>query len=135
MPIPRSVPRSAFMRNVFNPGARRIAGKLPLMGVVIHKGRKSGTTFRTPVLAFQQPSGYAIALTYGRGTDWERNVLAAGGCSMESRGTTTAMTNPHILTGPEAMNALPAVLRPVMKLMRVDNVMVLDREGDTVASR
>lgn len=135
MPIPRSVPRSAFMRNVFNPFAARVGGHAPFMGVVIHRGRKSGETYRTPVLAFRLRMGFAIALTYGRGTDWERNVLAAGGCSIESRGETTPMTNPRVLTGTEAMDALPAALRPVMKVMRVDNVMILDREGDASTAR
>lgn len=128
MPIPRSVPNMPFMRNWFNPFAVRIGGTVPLMGVITHKGRRTGETYRTPVLVFAHPSGVAIALTYGRGTDWERNVVAAGGCSIESREKTRRMTNPRIMTGQEAMSVLPKGLRPVMKVMRVDDVMILEEE-------
>lgn len=105
------------------------------MAIVNHKGRKSGKVHRTPVQAFRTDSGYVIALAYGRGTDWERNVVALGTCLLEARGETMHMTNPRVLTGPAGLQKLPAVLRPAMKLFRVDSVMLLDRDTATVAAR
>ena len=34
---------------------------------------------------FREPNGFLIALTYGRECEWVRNVLAAGGCQLETR--------------------------------------------------
>jgi len=31
-------------------------------------------------------NGFVIALTYGRESEWVKNVLAAGGCELETRG-------------------------------------------------
>jgi len=55
------------------------------MGLVVHRGRRSGRVYDTPVLVFPADDGYVIALTYGPDTDWIRNVLAAGGCAARSR--------------------------------------------------
>jgi hypothetical protein len=40
----------------------------------------------TLVKPFRSPDGFVIALTYGPDRDWVRNVLAAGGCTIEWRG-------------------------------------------------
>ena len=58
----------------------RFAARLPGFGILTHVGRKSGRVYRTPVNVFRVPEGFLIALTYGRESEWVRNVLAAGGC-------------------------------------------------------
>ena len=67
---------------------------LPGFGVVHHVGRRSGRAYRTPVNLFPSDGGYLIALTYGEHTEWVRNVLAAGGCVVETRGHSVACTTP-----------------------------------------
>jgi hypothetical protein len=37
------------------------------------------------VNVFRQPDGFLIALTYGRDSEWVKNVLSAGGCQLETR--------------------------------------------------
>jgi deazaflavin-dependent oxidoreductase (nitroreductase family) len=73
---------------------RRFANRLPNFGLLTHVGRKSGKAYSTPVNVFRTDDGHAIALTYGPASDWVRNVQAAGGCTLLTRG------HPHILTGP-----------------------------------
>jgi deazaflavin-dependent oxidoreductase (nitroreductase family) len=64
-------------------GANRVQGTwawlIPPWAVVIHRGRRSGRTYRTPVVALKRRAVLAIALPYGEDTDWVRNLLAAGG--------------------------------------------------------
>ena len=84
MPIPRTVGR--WNKVGLNRVTRRIAPWLPGFGVVVHRGRRSGRRYRTPVNVFPTQDGYRFALTYGPDTDWVRNVLAAGGCELETRG-------------------------------------------------
>ncbi len=87
-----------FNRQVTNRLTRRFAGKLPGFAIVIHRGRRSGRTYRTPVNAFRDGDDYVIALTYGPQADWVRNVLAAGGCELVTRGQHVSLTNPRLFT-------------------------------------
>ena len=80
MPLPRGVAR--FNRRATNRVTRRIAGWIPGFAIVLHTGRRSGRTYRTPVNAFRGGDGYRIALTYGADSDWVRNVMDAGGCEI-----------------------------------------------------
>jgi deazaflavin-dependent oxidoreductase (nitroreductase family) len=51
----------------------------PPWAVIRHRGRRSGRTYRTPVLAFRRGSTLIIALLYGEESDWLRNLQAGGG--------------------------------------------------------
>jgi deazaflavin-dependent oxidoreductase (nitroreductase family) len=76
---------------------RPLARRLPGFGVVVHRGRKSGRRFQTPVNVFETSGGYVIALTYGADSDWVKNVLAAGGCELITRGRCRQLTSPEIV--------------------------------------
>jgi hypothetical protein len=83
MHLPRALAR--FNRYVTNPIQRRWAGVIPLHGILEHTGRKSGRSYRTPVLVFGRPGGFAITIGYGLRSDWVRNLLAAGGGGLTHR--------------------------------------------------
>jgi hypothetical protein len=68
VPIPNFVAR--FNQYVTNRLAGPVAGWLPPFALVLHRGRVSGRTHRTPVWAFRTRDGYVIALTYGAGSEW-----------------------------------------------------------------
>lgn len=112
MPFPRRLAR--FNRRITNRLAVPIAGRVPGLGVVVHTGRRSGRSYRTPVCAFRRPGGYVIALVYGAESDWPKNVLAAGGCSLLTRGTAAPLTRPrrvHSGHHPSISAPVSAVLR------------------------
>src|SRR6266542_2693201 len=92
MPIPRFVGR--FNKYVTNPLARLVAGWLPPFAVVVHRGRVSGRVYRTPVAAFRSRDGLVVALTYGAGADWVRNVLKDEGCTVRMLGRVREATGP-----------------------------------------
>ena len=94
MPLPRTLAR--FNRKVTNPLLRRAAGVLPGFAVVRHRGRTSGRQYRTPVNVFVDGDVYRFALTYGSNSDWVHNVLAAGGCAIETRGRQVELGNPRL---------------------------------------
>ena len=77
MPIPDGM---RYVNKIaLNKVTRPLLGRLPWFGVVVHRGRRSGNQYRTPVNVFPRPGGrYVVALTYGPDTDWLKNVLAAG---------------------------------------------------------
>ena len=45
---------------------------------------------------FATEDGYLFALTYGPDTDWVKNVLAAGGCELRTRGRAVRLTSPRL---------------------------------------
>jgi len=132
MPLPRSVAR--INRRVTNRLLTGPATRLPGFGVVIHTGRKSRRQYRTPVNVFRRGDRFTIALTYGPNADWVRNVLANGGCRLETRGRTLHLSRPRLLHD-EACYAVPAPVRLVLGIVSVNDFLelTLDDEGRTHA--
>lgn len=115
-----------FNRVATNRVAGKIAGKAPGFGKIVHRGRRSGREYRTPVNVFRVPEGYVVALTYGPDTDWTRNVLAAGGCELETMGLQVKLTNPRIVHD-EHRRDTPFVVRRILGLVGVTEFLYLDR--------
>lgn len=122
MPLPRSVAR--LNRSVTNRILGPLAPYLPAFGVVIHRGRTSGRLYRTPVNVFRRPDGFVIALTYGATSDWVRNVLAHGGCLLETRGRIYELTSPRLIHDP-TWHYVPGMLRLVGRLGHVTDFLEL----------
>ena len=102
------------------PIQRMWTGWLPPFATLVHKGRRSGKVYRTPVNVFNATvdgkPGFAILLTYGPDRDWLKNITAAGGCRMRHNGKTFDVGNPKVVSKAEAashMNLQDAIgLRP-----------------------
>jgi deazaflavin-dependent oxidoreductase (nitroreductase family) len=106
-----------FNRLVTNRLTLPLAPWLPGFGVVVHTGRSSGRQYQTPVNVFRVPDGYVIALTYGKGADWVKNVQAAGGCELVTRGHRYRLTSPEIVHD-ESRHLVLAIARPILRLIR-----------------
>lgn len=127
MPLPAALGR--FNRRITNPFVRSFAGRVPGFGIVVHQGRSSGRTYRTPVNAFARPDGgFTLALTYGPDSQWVRNVVARGGCTLETSGRRVQLINPRVVQDP-SRRPVPAPVRLVLGLLRVDHFMLLDAAG------
>src|SRR5579872_6182046 len=107
---------AAFNLAVTNRITSRFAARLPGFGMVTHVGRKSGRTYRTPVNVFRGPEGFIVALTYGRDSEWVRNVLAAGGCELETRGVQYRLSAPRIVHDP-SRRRFPLPVRMVLAVI------------------
>jgi deazaflavin-dependent oxidoreductase (nitroreductase family) len=127
MPLPGFVAR--VNRVATNRATRLFAGRTPGFGIVLHRGRRSGRLHRTPINLFREPGGrgYVAALTYGADTDWLKNVVAAGGCDLLVRGERVHVIDPRIVHDP-ARRAVPAVFRPVLGLVGVNDFLHLSVE-------
>ena len=84
-----------------DPVLRPLARRLPAFGVVIHRGRKSGRIYETPVNVFREGEAYLFFLTFGSDAQWVKNILAAGSCSLETRGHVVQLVDPELVTDPE----------------------------------
>jgi deazaflavin-dependent oxidoreductase (nitroreductase family) len=128
MPIPRTVAR--FNRVGFNRLSRHVAPHLPGFGVVEHRGRRSGRTYRTPVNLFRTDTGYVIALTYGPESDWVRNVLAAGEADLLTRGRRVHVTSPRQYRD-EARQGTRPFERRILGLLDVSDFLALTVAEET----
>lgn len=122
MPLPRSLAR--FNLVVTNPVLGHVAGRLPGFAILTHVGRRSGRTFRTPVNLFHPDERYVVALTYGRDSQWVRNVMAAGGCDVLTRGRRLRLSKPEIVHDPRRL-LVPAPVRAILARVGVEDFMVL----------
>lgn len=84
-----------------NPILKHLAAWLPTFAVLTHHGRRSGRVYQTPVNVFRRDDEYLFFLTYGSDVQWVQNVLAAGGCTIETGGRTVELTAPRLVTDPD----------------------------------
>ena len=104
----------------------RFAGWLPGFGILTHVGRKSGKVYRTPVNVFRVPTAFIIALTYSSQSEWVKNVLAAGGCELKTRGKKYQLSAPNVVRDP-TRKRFPFPVRLVLRLVGADEYMELSR--------
>lgn len=83
-----------------DPVLRPFAARAPFFGIIINRGRTSGRTYRTPVSVFRRDDAYLFFLTYGSDVQWVKNVLAAGSCSLETRGEVIHLVDAEVITDP-----------------------------------
>jgi deazaflavin-dependent oxidoreductase (nitroreductase family) len=122
MPLPGWLAR--YNRRVTNHLAAPLAAWMPGFGIVLHRGRRSGRPYRTPVNLFRSGDAYVIALTYGRRRDWVRNVVAASGCRVLTRGVVLRLGDPRIVVD-ESLARIPRIVRPVLRAIGASAYMVL----------
>ena len=126
MPAPRWIAR--FNRRVTNRVTGIMAPRVPGFGVIHHRGRRSGREFATPVNVFRMADGYVVALTYGAESDWVKNVLAAGGCELETRGRRQQLSQPRLVHD-ERRSAMPFAVRPILGLLHVSDFLYLTNKS------
>lgn len=103
-----------------------ISGKdLGMFAILTHTGQKSGKLYQIPIIVVPVPNGFVIALTYGRKTDWYKNVTAKGGCSLKWKRHDYALTNPEFIDQAQGLQAFPAIFRLGLKSMRIQEYLHL----------
>jgi hypothetical protein len=112
-----------FNRAIINPRVLRSAGTPgATASVVRHAGRVSGRTYETPVGPFGlgDNGDFVIALPYGPGTDWVRNVMASGSATLVHEGRTVAVGEPEVVPIAEVIRELPPSEQRTLRLFRVN---------------
>jgi deazaflavin-dependent oxidoreductase (nitroreductase family) len=91
---------------------------VPPWAVILHRGRRSGRSYRTPVLAFRQEQALVVALLYGEDSDWLRNLRAARGGRVVRMGRTFELGEPRVLDTSMAaeLARLPPLARAYCRL-------------------
>jgi len=124
-----------FNRTVANPVVRLVAGRLPPLAIIRHRGRTTGRDFATPVLAFRTADGLVVGVLYGTVSDWVRNFQAAGGGQVQRGGTVRDYRQPRLIGRDEGLQLVPAFFRSAFRPLGVRHLLRLsavapDRAGD-----
>jgi deazaflavin-dependent oxidoreductase (nitroreductase family) len=86
--------------------------------IVRHIGRKSGTTYETPIMLAPVDGGFIAELTYGDKVQWYQNVVAAGGCTIVRGGTETRVVAVEPYPTAAGRAAFGGFARVVLTLLR-----------------
>jgi deazaflavin-dependent oxidoreductase (nitroreductase family) len=117
----RPVPPSLFVRIAMrpmtwalNPLMRKLAGRrhVRMAAAIRHVGRKSGRAYVTPAGARVSGGVAVIPLTFGNQSDWSKNVMAAGGCSITVDGRDYTADEPELVDRRDAGPLLAAAFGP-----------------------
>ena len=115
-----AVPVRRFNRVVTNPRVLRSAGSPGASAVIRHVGRISGRSYETPVGPIAVGDDFVIALPYGPGADWVRNVVASGSATLVHEGRTVPVHQPELVPTAEIIRELPSSEQRTLRLFGVD---------------
>jgi deazaflavin-dependent oxidoreductase (nitroreductase family) len=102
----------AFNKRRVNPLVLKMASnRSGVFAIIKHVGRRSGREYSTPVVAEPFEDGFIIPLPYGSDTDWYRNVVAAGTCSLVWNGQEYTLNKPEVITLSETLHAYSPMRR------------------------
>jgi hypothetical protein len=116
VPLPRRVAR--LNKRYTNRFIEPLASRLPGFVVVVHSGRHSGATYRTPVYAFTAGGHLLVALTYGPRSDWAQDMLIGGGI-VERHGAQHIIRSSTVVDRRVAWPHVPLVVRAGLQILRV----------------
>ncbi|QQG96047.1 nitroreductase family deazaflavin-dependent oxidoreductase [Mycobacteroides chelonae] len=127
MPLHLQAPRwlAHFNKRVTNRIQGKWAGTVPPYGVILHRGRKSGTIYRTPVVLLRARTGFAVMAGYGRHSDWIKNLEAAGTVDIQRRGETSTFNQILVASAPEALRHLRPIGRWVTRCLKPEWVVLM----------
>jgi deazaflavin-dependent oxidoreductase (nitroreductase family) len=108
MKLSRGVAR--FNKRVTNRIQGVYAWLVPPWAVILHRGRRSGRHYRTPLFAFRRGRTLVIALLYGEESDWLGNLRKGGGQVI--RAGRTFIIGPPAVIETRAAGSLLARLSP-----------------------
>jgi len=75
-------------------------------------------------MVFRRGNRFVIALTYGRGSQWVQNVLAANGCELEIRKRTMRLSHPRVFHD-DRRESVPGFVRLFLGILNVSDFLEL----------
>jgi deazaflavin-dependent oxidoreductase (nitroreductase family) len=119
----------SFNKHILNRVTRTFANfSRGPFAVIRHVGRHSGKPYETTIMVEPAEDGIVIALTYGPGVDWYRNILAAGHGTLW-HGKVYAIEKPESIDRKTALPAFPPPLRLILKMLGTQHFVSMKYKG------
>ena len=112
-----------------NPAVLGTAGRrwMPVVGVLRHRGRKSGREYATPLGMRPTVDGFVMPRTFSESAAWYRNVSASGWCEVTYLGRTYTLIDPDVIDYAAAAPAFPRYERLQFRLIGINEFLRLRR--------
>jgi hypothetical protein len=105
-------------KRIFNRATLKFAGSAySPISIIRHFGRRSGTTYVTPVIVEPLGDTFLFALPYGFKVDWYRNILAAGRGTVIWHGKEYLVESPAPLPIGTGLPSFPFILRLIVRIV------------------
>jgi EmrB/QacA subfamily drug resistance transporter/deazaflavin-dependent oxidoreductase (nitroreductase family) len=131
--VPKSPPRGLHLgprtrravravAALVNPLVLLAAGRrwMPIVGVLHHRGRKSGRTYVTPLGMRRLGDSFYMPRTFRSDSAWYRNVSATGSAEVRYLGRDYSLVAPEVVDYPAAAPAFPAYERIQFRLLGIN---------------
>lgn len=120
-------------KGIFNRVTLKFAGSAySPISIIRHLGRRSGTSYETPVIVEPLGDTFLFALPYGSKVDWYRNVLAAGRGTVIWHGKEYVVESPEPLVVRTSMPALPFIFKWIVRVVGVQHFIQMKRSRSIV---
>jgi deazaflavin-dependent oxidoreductase (nitroreductase family) len=98
-----------FAAGLINPLTLLVAGRrwMPIVGVLIHRGRASGRVYSTPLGMRHLGDSFVMPLTFSESAAWYRNIRAAGWGVVRYMGREYTLVSPEVIDYAAAAPAFP----------------------------
>ena len=128
-PRVRSVIR--FVARFVNPLTLLVAGRswMPVVGVMRHRGRKTGRMYATPLGMRHVGDAFVMPLTFSEEAAWYRNVIAAGSCEVTYLGRDYRLSHPEVIDYAAAAQAFPRYERAQFRLIGINEYLRLREQA------
>lgn len=127
MKLSRGVAR--FNKRVTNRVQGVYAWLVPPWAVILHRGRRSGRRYRTPLFGFRRGRTLVIALLYGEESEWLRNLRKGGGHVVRA-GRTFVVGPPEIVETSTAAALLERLSPPERAYCRLAEKLAILELGE-----
>jgi deazaflavin-dependent oxidoreductase (nitroreductase family) len=119
---PRTRHAVRVIARIVNPLVLVIAGRrwMPVLGILRHRGRRSGRTFATPLGVRKTGEFFVMPRTFSEEAEWYRNVSALGWCQVTYLGRTYTLVSPEVIDYASAAAAFPRYERLQFRLLGID---------------
>jgi len=126
---PRTRLAIRVVARLVNPLILGIAGRrwMPVVGVLRHRGRRSGRIYSTPLGMRPLGDGFVMPRTFGDNAAWYRNVMAAGRCVVTYRGHDYELVDPEVIDYQAAAPAYPRYERLQFRLLGINEYLRMRR--------
>ena len=116
-----------FVARFVNPVVLLLAGRrwMPVVGILHHKGRRSGREYATPIGMRPLGEAFVIPRTFSDHAAWYQNVKAAGGARITYLGRHYKVGEPEVVGYSTARAAFPRYERAQFRLIGINEYLRL----------
>ena len=119
-----------FNKRVTNRIQGLYAWLVPPWAVILHRGRRSGRAYRTPLFAFRRGRTLVIALLYGEESAWLANLREGGGGHVIRAGRTSIVGPPVVVETSSHDSPLPRFSPPARAYCRLAEKLAILEIGE-----